>query len=227
VEALDAGRGEALVWFDGPERVPWYDGAAPLRAILARWASRRGLRLIHAGAVGRADGCLLLAGRSGAGKSTTALACLGSGLAYLSDDFCLVRADGPTAFSLYSAAKLSDSTLAMLPHLAPAATYPGPPGEKAVAYLHEHAAPSLLARAPVRAVVLPRIGAAGKSVLRPVGRASALREMTPSAIDDDPSLREDAFRVLAALASAVPCHVLELGRDLDAIPGLLAGLLDG
>jgi hypothetical protein len=214
------------VWLDSPERLPWYDEAAPLRVILGRWAAARGLRVLHAGAVGRVDGCLLLIGRGGAGKSTTALSCLGSELAYLADDFCLARADDPTAFSLYSSAKMSDDTVAMLPHLGPAATYPGPPGEKAVAFLHEHVPESLLARAPVRGVVLPRIVGRRAPALVPAGRGTALVAMTPNSLDEDRHLREDGFRLLTALAAAVPCHVLELGTDLDAIPSLLAGLLD-
>lgn len=227
VDALDGRRGEAFLWLDSPERLPWYDEAAPLRRILGRWTVGRGLRVLHAGAVGRRDGCLLLIGRGGAGKSTTALACLGSELGYLADDFCLARADEPTAFSLYSSAKMSEQTLAMLPHLGPAATYPGPPGEKAVAYLQEHAPESLLARAPVRGVVLPRIVGGGAPSLVPVGRGAALTALTPNSLDEDPHLREDGFRLLAALAAAVPCHVLELGSDLAAVPPLLAGLLDG
>jgi hypothetical protein len=226
LDALDTTRGEALVWLESPDRLPVLEVAAPLRSILARWAAGRGLRLLHAGAVGREDGCLLLVGRSGAGKSTTALSCLGSELGYLSDDYCLVRADEPMVYSLYSSAKMGTRTLALLPHLVPHAEHPGPPGEKALTYVAEHAPDSLLAAAPVRGVVLPRITDRRAPALVPAGRGAALMEMAPSSIDEDPHLREAAFRLLAELASSVPCHVLELGSDVAAVPPLLVRLLD-
>jgi hypothetical protein len=227
LDALDTTRGEALVWLESAGRLPAYEVAAPLRSILARWAAGRGLRLLHAGAVGREDGCLLVVGRSGAGKSTTALSCLGSELSYLSDDYCLVRADEPLVYSLYSSAKMGARTLALLPHLASAAEHPGLPPEKALAYLAEHAPESLLAAAPLRGVVLPRITGRRAPALVPAGRGTALMEMAPSSIDEDRHLREAGFRLLAGLASSVPCHVLELGTDLAAVPPLLARLLDG
>jgi hypothetical protein len=227
LDAVDLAAGEALVWRSSPETLPLYEEAAPLRAIVLRWVDGRGLRILHAGAVGRKDGCVLIVGQSGAGKSTTSLACLGSELSFISDDFCLVRGDDPTAFSIYSSAKLSHATLTLLPHLASVAGPPEPPADKSVAFLHEHVPETLLTQAPVRAVVLPRVSDRRVSTLRPAGRGEALFAMTPSSIDDDPTLRHDAFRLFAALASSVPCHVLELGRDVDALPALLAGLLDG
>jgi hypothetical protein len=226
IEALDLATGEAVFCVDSPRRFPWYEGAVPLQTIVQRWAATRGLGLVHAGAVGRGDGCVLIVGRSGAGKSTTALACVGSPLRYLADDFCLVRASDATVFSLYNSAKTTDDTLARLPHLASASTKPGPPEEKSVAYLHEFAPEALLQRAPLRSVVVPRITDRRTPALVAAGRATALAELAPSSLVALRREREDAFRRLVSVAAAVPCHVLELGSDLDAIPDLLARLLD-
>jgi hypothetical protein len=225
LEALDLARGEAVLWVDAPERVPWYEQAAPLQAMLHTWAASRGLRLVHGGAVGRPDGCLLLVGRSGAGKSTTALASLRSSLRYLADDFCLVRPDDLTVFSLYSSAKTTSDTLARLPWLARLVIEP-PPGEKAIAFLHDHVPEHLLDRAPLRGIVVPRITDEPGAALVPASRALALAELTPGSIGERRGLREEAFRQLAAITVAVPCHVLQLGRDPGCVPELLAGLLD-
>jgi hypothetical protein len=226
LELVDLPRGEALFCVDSPRRIQWYEDAVPLLAILQRWTAARGLRFVHAGAVGRDDGCVLIVGRSGAGKSTTALACVGSPLRYLADDFSLVRPDDSMVFSVYSSAKTTDETLARLPHLARAASKLGPPDEKSIAFLHEFAPETLLHSAPLRGVVVPRIVSSGRSRLVPAGRAVALAELAPSSLVTLRGGREAAFRALASVAASVPCHVLELGDDLAAIPGLLAGVLE-
>ena len=46
---------------------------APFRTILTWWAADHRLALVHAAAVATGDGAVVLAGTSGAGKSTTAL----------------------------------------------------------------------------------------------------------------------------------------------------------
>jgi hypothetical protein len=226
VEMLDLDRGEALYWVDAAARIPWYESAVPLQSLVEPWTADRGLRFVHAGAVGRGDGCVLIVGPSGAGKSTTALACLESELRYLADDFCLVRSDDATVFSIYNSAKATDETAARLPRLIPMLARPGAPEEKWLAFLHEHMPDRLLHRAGLRAIVVPRVTGRTASALIPVGRGAALANLVPSSLRDS-SQREDGFRRLAALAAAVPSYSLELGTDLDTIPPLLATLLDG
>ena len=50
-----------------------------------------GLVLLHAAAVGDADGVVLLVGNGGSGKSTTSVVCSQAGLGFLADDFCLLE----------------------------------------------------------------------------------------------------------------------------------------
>jgi hypothetical protein len=226
VDAIDVAAGEAFLWVDSPRRIQWFEGAAPLQTCLHPWAAAHGLRFVHAGAVGGSDGCVLIVGRSGAGKSTTALSCVGSPLRYLADDFCLARSADATIFSLYSSAKLTDDALTRLPRVAAHAERPGPPEEKSVAYLHEFAPEALVLQAPLRAIVVPRITDRTAPALVPTSRATALAELAPSSLVSLRRERADAFRGIAAVAASVPCHVLELGSDLAAIPELLGGLLD-
>src|SRR5690606_23216096 len=96
----------------------WFD-RAPFRTILTWWAADQGLPLLHASAVADDSGAVAIAGASGAGKSTTALACLAAGLRIVGDDACLVRFDPePTIYSIYARAKLEPDALAKLPSLA-------------------------------------------------------------------------------------------------------------
>ena len=72
--------------------------------------------------MGTAEGGALLLGASGAGKSTTTLACLASGLAIAGDDFVLVEPAGIDAVvhSISTTAKLSRAALLRFPDLASA-----------------------------------------------------------------------------------------------------------
>ena len=63
---------------------------------------------------------MLLAGKGGSGKSTTALVCLHSSLVYAGDDYCLLATDdGPYVFSLYSTGKLNPDDVYRFSDLAP------------------------------------------------------------------------------------------------------------
>ncbi|MCA1553556.1 MAG: serine kinase, partial [Chloroflexi bacterium] len=87
---VDLERGLGVYWVRSADQIPAYETAAPLRLVLYPWLHAHHTLAIHAGGVGLPEGGVLLAGSSGSGKSTTALACLDSDLLYTADDFCLV-----------------------------------------------------------------------------------------------------------------------------------------
>ncbi len=134
----DPARALALFCVDDPAALPYWEHGAPLRALFHWLMEDRGRCLVHAAAVGRSDGGLLIVGRGGSGKSTTALSCLGhdlggagTRLSYLSDDYGIVEpSPGPgqpaRAHSLYSSAKLHHDQVTRLPHLSTWVTNPHP-----------------------------------------------------------------------------------------------------
>ena len=120
------------------------------------WSAGLGLQLVHGAAVGTEAGGVLLIGRSGAGKSTQALACVGSSLGYAADDYCLVEI-GPAVrgHSLYGSGKANAASIAMLPHLAEA--FRASPIDfqgKSIIFIAEHAPEAILRCFPLRAIVL-------------------------------------------------------------------------
>jgi hypothetical protein len=106
--AVDLESNTAFCWKRDTSALPYWEIVSPFRPLLHCWFRSQGIQLLHAAAVGTQEGGLLLAGRGGSGKSTTALACLNSSLRYLSDDFCTIgQQDGVySAFGLYATAKL-------------------------------------------------------------------------------------------------------------------------
>ena len=116
LSAMDMEENVAIYWIRDARNTPYYEKGYPLTKIFNWWTETRNLQCVHAAAVGTPEGGVLLAGKSGSGKSTTSLLCLNSELLYVSDDTSLVAWNPePYAFSLYNTAKLM--SFGLLPHL--------------------------------------------------------------------------------------------------------------
>jgi hypothetical protein len=201
--------------------VPDWMDRAPFRTILTWWAADRGLAMVHASAVAWGDGAVLLAGGSGAGKSTTAMACLAGGLDLLGDDACLVGLDPtPHLWSVYRRAKLEPDAARWLPSL----------DALVVVRTEEqtHIDPGARHRhdAPLRAVLLPQVTNERTTRAVPIARAEAMRVLTATTLLEGGGMARAALTTLAALARDVPCLRLELGRDLDGVAAAVRTVIE-
>ncbi len=225
---IDVDGQQAVVCAADPDSVPAFERACPLRVALGCWLPRHGVYLAHAAAIGTAAGALLLAGRSGAGKSTTALLGLRAGLLYLGDDICALSAGPvPAVHTLYCSAK----TLRGEPAPHPAAADPAPSShdddrDKALYWLHPHFARQLVGTLPMRAVVLPERGS-GELRLERISAVPVLRTLIPSSMALLPGVGADSVVPFARLLRGLPCYRLHLGDDRGRVAGVLAGLLAG
>ena len=224
---LDRAQALGMYWLSDAQHLPDYEGGGPFRNLLHWWLAEKGQQLIHAGAVGRAGGGVLLAGRGGAGKSTTALACLAAGLRYLADDYCLLEpGPEPQVWSLYNSAKVRLDGLKRFPHLAPLVDARDDHQEaKAIVFLQRHFPERLIRRFPLRAILLVRLAGRAASALTPATPAAALRALAPSTLFQLAGAGGAAFHMLGQLIRQVPCYYLEAGTDLGQLPGVVAALL--
>ena len=224
---LDLERGEAVYWVQSAAQIPSYETAAPLRPLLDGWLRARGVELVHAAAIGSGDGCVLLAGKSGAGKSSTTLAAASAGLKVLADDYCLAGPGKPTRIaSIYSSAKTGWADISRLPFLGGAAPDSEPEnGEKAVYFLHEIAPQRVLLEASLRGIVIPRLTGGQRSELRPAPASAALAALAPNTVLQLPAAGVRTLKRLAEIAREVPSHFLDLGTDLAAIGPTIEPLL--
>jgi hypothetical protein len=225
---LDLQKGLGLYWVRDAQALPYYEVGSPLRTVLHWWADHGAYQFVHAGAVGTRDGGVLLAGRGGTGKSTTALACLQAGMLYASDDYCVVRADSePRVHSVYGTAKLrGEVDLNRFPGLAPLVMNKTRlENDKALLFLHQHFPERVCRELPLKAILLPRVTDGKPARLRPARRAEALLALAPSTLFQLPGAGADALRRMAELVLAVPAYQLEVGSDLAAIPHVIQELL--
>ena len=222
-------RRRAVYWRRTAEAFPYFERAAPLRTLLHLWLANEGLQLTHAAALGDADGCLLLAGRAGSGKSSAALACLDSDLGHIADDFCVLAPGSPAvAHALYSSTKAHPDTLERLAIDTSMVANPvREQGDKAVIFLNDHFSDRLVERAPIRAVVVPVISAERETRAEPCSAGFALAALAPSTLLQLPGTGVGTMRPIVDLVRSAPTYRLEAGTDPAGIAPALSAILRG
>jgi hypothetical protein len=224
---LDADRRAAYYWMDEAQLEIW-DRGAPFRTLLQLWLSGEGAEIVHTAAVGRADGCLLAVGNSGAGKSSTALACLGSSLRHIGEDHCVLTPGRvPLISSLYCSAKVEADTLERMPELRRLAVADaGPRYDKYLLDLGSLSSKRLLSAAPLRAIALPHISEEAGTTVTACSHGEALAAVAPSTLMQVPWTGEEAMGRLTEMVAAVPCYRVAVGSDPSRIPPALESLLE-
>ncbi len=229
LRAYDRRIHQAWTRFTRPTGAAQWEPVGPFRFILTWWAADNGLQFTHAAAVGRAHGGVLLAGRSGPGKSTTSLACLAAGLDFAGDDSCIIEAtDRPWVHGLYLSAKGDARTAALLPDLAEDfARSPFTVEGESVVFA-DQVRPGAVSRGfPLRGIVVPRLSSEPVSRLSPVGPATALRALAPSTLMQVPTgNRATGLAQMASIAATLPAWELALGPDPAHAAALITDLID-
>lgn len=213
-----------IVGFTGPaDRLNIDERGRPFQRMLAILLNDKGIQPVHAGLVAWQGQGILITGMSGAGKSTSSIACLNSGFGYLGDDFVGLepKSDGTfTGHGIYASCLVKPDHLKRFPALAPHQHAANRSHEdKSVIYLSELYPGQMEIDVTIRAIVLPRVVGTGENTFRPATKGEALRALAPSSVImfvAGPSAR--SIDKLAALIQAVPCYALELGSNVDDIP---------
>ena len=188
---------------------------------------RRNKQLTHAGAVGTAQGGVLLAGKSGAGKSTTALICMEQGLDYVSEDYCLIENDPePYVYSVYNSAKLEPNTLDLFPKLRNKTDNPDrQPNEKAFLF-HQQIFPQKLIRGfPLLAVLVLQIKQQTHTCLHSASIIDGLLALAPSTFFQLSHCQQPTLKMFKELLMMVPCYHLELGHDMQQVAAVIQGVI--
>ena len=217
----------SIAWSD---QVFNYERGKPLARPLLEWHNDQNIQVVHTGLVSQNGQGVLFAGKSGSGKSTSALACLCAGFNYLSEDYVglqMLQNGSFVGHSLYNSVFLDTAHLARFTDLVPYVIRGRSPHEKKSVVILSHVFPHRLERAvPIRVLVLTRVvEGAVDSRTRPASKSEALLALGPSSLLQIPSRGASSFTKLAQLAERVPSYWLELGRDLESIPGRVKELL--
>jgi hypothetical protein len=222
---FDAARRRAFFCVGNGAEIRRWERAEPVRAILSWFMREYGRQLVHAAAVGNADGGVLLLGRSGAGKSNTALGVLKSSLAFAADDFCAISAEPvPTAYSLYCTAKTIEGDWKRHPFLKSLNPDLDMFGDKTIYYLAETVPEKLIAEFPIKALLLLRHGGNACHAV-PASPNAALAAVAPDTARLLPGAGPEVLHKVGKMVRRLPCFDFFLGPDPKRIPDAIEALM--
>jgi hypothetical protein len=232
LSVLNSTANHALYWVQDAHDIPYYERGYPLTNLLNWWLGRRGRVIVHAAGVGRESGGVLLPGKGGSGKSTTALACAASDLAIVGDDYCAVDPAMGCAHSLYNTVKLKgDEDVERFAPLEGFSSNVERVGEgddraRAMVFLHRHFPGTMRSGMPIRAILIPRVTGQPETTIAPASAAGALKALAPSTIFQLAGNERPAFQAMVQLARNIPAFEISLGTRIPSIPAAIARFLD-
>jgi hypothetical protein len=204
--------------FANPFRFFWYD-----------FLSRQGIQVSHVAAVSNERAAVLLSGFSGAGKSTTALACFEEGLNFLGDDHCVFNINQiPKVFSLYNSLKIDEKKISQHPRLNLRVRdyIDNIQVKKAIFYLNE--IKNDYREKPIKAILkLDRFSLGTTPTLHKISSREVLQSMVLSTISECPRVSPKlVIKNHWALASKVNAYCLRLSKNLSENIILIRKILD-
>ena len=214
-------------------RLTLYDVGRPLHSELLLFHHDQGLLPVHAGFVARGGDGVLLAGPGGSGKSTTSVMCHLAGFAYLADDYVAVEWRGDNSVhghSIYNSTHIEPEHLQRFPQAITSTAVSGTltREDKSLIILSQADAGGFSGEARIRVLGLPRVAHKPHTTVRRASKVEALLRLAPSSLFLMPyaGMSRTGFQRLNDLVNAVPAYWLELGEDLQEIPGVVDALLN-
>jgi hypothetical protein len=226
---MDLETSTGIYWVQTAKTLPYWVYASPLRTLFHWWMEKNGCQLLHAAAVGTEHGAVLITGKGGVGKSTTALSCVEAGFYYLADDYVVTRLEPePAVYSLYSTAKLNADFIANFPDLSKFVNNSeNLDQEKAVIFLQPHLKNQVLPEMPLKAIITPRITNLDDFRLTPINQRAIQGAMSFTTMSQLPYVGRYTHNFIGKLSARLPSYVLELGKDLRRAPTVISDFLAG
>ena len=228
-EFMDREQNWAIQLTETSSDLPIWEAGAPLRIPL-HWASLdRGRRLVHGATLGDDRAAILITGPGRTGKSATTLTGIAHGLKTVGDDYVVIElGNPPVAWQAFRLLKQDRAGIARLPGLAarvcdsqqnwqgkleldPEALFPG----------------CMAATQPIRAIVVPHIGAATETRIEPIERKFAFDALVRSTLQQFPSERSSGFLFCTGLTKILPCFGIALSQAPDEIAATLKRFIEG
>jgi hypothetical protein len=198
---------------------------------LMEMLKRRSIFSVHAGAVSKRGRAILLAGPSGAGKTTLTLSLVRHGMAFLGDDLTFLagkNGGGPLQVLPFAdEVDLLPDAAYRFPELGDALAQPRLPGWPKHALRLEDVTDVELAGscAPTAVVMLRNRTATPEPRLEVAPSAAAVLELAPNVLLTEPISTQANLDALGRLAGDAPCYFLDAGPDLALTTATVASLL--
>jgi len=220
----------AIHWVRDASIFHYEEIALPLKMIFHWWMHGHGCQIVHGAAVGLPEGGVLLAGKAGAGKSTSTLACLSSDLLHVGDDWIVLqREPTPLAHTLYNSVMLNPAHLMkMFPQLLPMVSNARQlDTEKAIVFLKDHYKHKLISNFPIKAALLVNITDLEQTTIKKASCVDILNGLIPHTFywDSRYGTGQGNLENLHQIVKQLPVFTLEAGRNLSGHPREILDLL--
>ena len=198
--------------------IPKFITASPLKEIFNWIMLRNQCSLIHAAAVGNQDGAVLLVGKSGSGKSVTAIRCLFHGLDFYGDDIVgISNKKTPLIHSIFATAKIFNKDISKIAGLEKYSILGNlKPNDKEVFFLNEYFKEQLPIVMPIKAI-LHVIQSDDTASISPTSVANLLNVVGATSVTLFPYSHQTYTIQLMSLFKSVPCFKFKLGNQTDQI----------
>ncbi len=229
VNVMDKQSNTAVYWVETRKKIPYWVFAAPLRSIFHWLMESIDAQLLHAAAVGTENGAVLLTGKGGVGKSSTALRCLENGFYFLGDDYVIVKKDPkPKVYSLYCSAKVNMEDVEKFPfyqkYINPLRS---PKQEKAVISLFPHFQDKIVKEMPLNYVFFPEIADSEKTAYDSISSLALKRAMAFTTMCQLPYSGKHTHDFINSFCDALPGYRLQLGNNPVEIAAYISSFLKG
>jgi len=224
VNVADLNKNTAVYWVKSPHHFPYWVQSSPFRTIFHWWMEQNSAQLLHAAAVGIDGKAILLTGKGGAGKSTTALSCLNSGMEYYADDYLIVKIDKgrPVVYSLYSTGKLNRDAEIIFPLFEKyASEHIEDEQEKDVFYFYPGLGRQVKTTAPLLAILEPKIKRKKNSHFSSISHWQMHRALSFTTMSQLPGVGARTHDFIHNLSKSVPCYAFHPGTDMEEVPETL------
>ncbi len=162
----------------------------------------------------------MITAKGGAGKSTTALSCIGSEIKFAGDENCLISLKpNPYVHSLYCSGTLESDDIDKIPILRPYLSNASHLRmQKAIYMLFDDQNDDLINGFPIKAVFVPQVTGRKHTIIEMRSAGQTLIALGPGSILQLPGSGHEALHAMTELLMQVPCYTLELGTNLHEIP---------
>jgi hypothetical protein len=224
---VDRSSRRALQWYPSAGEIASWEFSRPFLSSIHALMLPTQWTPVHGAVVAMNGSAIVIAGRGGAGKTTTALVCAEAGWDYFSDDFVLIGGAPCRASSLYRSARMREDMFAHLPRSMGAVTNISTDDGEVRAEVDVGRVAKVGADdTEIRAIVLPKRAGAPRAAVEPIRPGQALSALAGPTSIVLAGGQADIFKKVTDLVKNVPCYTFDPGPNLADIPSTLAALVD-
>lgn len=184
-------------WTPDLQQRPYWEKGSPLRNLIHWFLPLKRKYLVHGACIGTRKKGVLIVGKGGSGKSTTALSCLNTPLFYCGDDYCALSNDpAPQVYNIYTSAKIATKSN----HL------------KDIIAIDQE---KLIENIALSAIIFPKIGPHANPKIAPTSKGNILRELAASTIFQLPGKNGEMLSFFKNIVLKVPCYTLFLSPQRE------------